>query len=397
MSRFESNRARLAVLTLVHFSVDFCGGLTIPLPEPTLIRHLQMGLPQVALLVGGFAIVVNVIQPVSGAFMPKRGAPILLLLGPLLAAFTAGVGLSSSYLGVAAMLVVGGVGIGIVHPEGALAAHSVSGRHKGLGVSIFMSGGYFGFATGSLVSGTWLAAHGQGLSGFWMLGAPAIVVAVLVLFSGLHRLHDEGGATNGPEDGPLPFAPVLLLAICIAINVCLLVRFMPILLVRRFPGPEAQAWGGATVFATGITGALGSFLWGHLSERYGRGRMIALAQLLCIPFLYQLTRVSSASAAPYWALGVGFSFGGVFPLSVVLARESHGVPQRLRMGLAIGGAWAVGEVAFILGSKYVGRFPEGSVPPVVTVLGACWVMLGATTLVALAASVLEQRAKKAAA
>jgi hypothetical protein len=84
--------------------------------------------------------------------------------------------------------------------------------------------------------------------------------------------------------------------------------------------------------------------------------------------------------------------GGVFPLCVVLARESHGLPHRLRMGLAIGGAWGLGEVAFILGGRYVGCFPEGAVAPVATVLRTCWVMLGAGALLALGVALFERRA-----
>ena len=81
----QSARARLVILTLVHFTVDFYGGLTIPLPEPTLVRHLGVALPRVALLIGMCAIVVNLIQPLSGWLLPKRGMPSLLWAAPLAA------------------------------------------------------------------------------------------------------------------------------------------------------------------------------------------------------------------------------------------------------------------------------------------------------------------------
>ena len=58
----RSSGCQLAVLTLVHFTVDFYGGLTIPIPEPTLTGHLEVALPMVALLVGGCALLTNIIQ-----------------------------------------------------------------------------------------------------------------------------------------------------------------------------------------------------------------------------------------------------------------------------------------------------------------------------------------------
>jgi len=391
LARLKTDRGRLAVLTLLHFSVDFCGGITIPLAEPTLVNHLSVGLPRIAFLLGGCALIINVIQPVSGAVLPRRGLPILLLLAPLAALFTSTIGLTRSFWATAVMLAVAGVGIGIVHPEAALAAHSAAGKRKGLGVSIFMSGGYFGFATGSLIGGVW--AECQGLRHFWLLAIPALTAAVLVYLSDLHRYEGQAEEDKTAKSGQVNFAPVLALSVSIAASMCLLVRLITILLVRRFPGQDGQGWGGATVFATGITGALGAFLWGYLSERWTRGRTVAIAQLLCVPFLYGLLHASRPDLVPFWGLGVGFTLGGTFAVSVVLARESRGLSQRLRMGLAIGGAWGMGEAAFIVAGEYIGRFPDGDPVPVARSLNSIWVLMGVIIVIGLVLSRAERRAR----
>jgi len=388
----RGNRARLLILTLAHFTVDFCGGLTIPLPEPTLVQHLGTTLPRVAFLIGGCAIVVNVVQPVSGWLLPARGVPALLPVATAAAALITCIGLTKSYWAVGMLLLVGGVGIGVLHPEGALAAHSVSGRRKGLGMSLFMSGGYLGFATGSLVAGVWVEVMNQDLTYLWVMAAPAVVTVALILTSGLHRL--EGHVTAEPAgsgEGKLPFAPILALTVAIAVTLCIFVRFITIWLVREFPGQPAQGWGGTAVFASGLAGAAAAVFWGHLSDRFGRGKVIALTQVLCVPFLYQVLHVHSPSAVPLWALGIGATLGGIFPLSVVLARESHGLGQRIRIGLAIGGAWGLGEVAFILASRYVGRFPATAAAPVARVLSLCGVGLAMIALLSLWLTRLESR------
>lgn len=373
---------RLFVLTLVHFAVDFCGGLVVPLPEPTLVRHLGIDLPHVAILLGGAALIVNVVQPTSGWLLPKQGLPILLAIAPVAASLTALIGLTHSYWMVALMLATASVGIGIVHPEAALAAHSLSGKQKGLGVSFFMSGGYFGFACGSLISGWWVVHRDQGLARFWLLALPGVLVCIMVLLCGLHRL--KGHLDEGPqhEASCLSFWPVFLLAVTTAVNMCLFVRFVPIYLVRTFPGQQGQLWGGATVFATGVTGAIGAWLWGHLSDRLGRGRVIVATQVAAALILWPTLHLSSPARAPLWGLALGLTMGSVFPLCVVLARQSQGLPQRLRMGLAIGGAWGLGEIAFMAAGKFVGLYPAEAAKPVFTVLSLCWILLAATAALA---------------
>ncbi len=90
-------RMRIAVLALAHFTVDFYGGLCVPLPEPTLVRHLSTDLLPVMILVLGSAILINGIQPLAGILLPKRDIPAILALGPVLAAVVACIGLTTSY------------------------------------------------------------------------------------------------------------------------------------------------------------------------------------------------------------------------------------------------------------------------------------------------------------
>lgn len=383
----------LLVLTLVHFTVDFYGGLTVPIAEPTLTDHLGVGLPAVAFLIGGCALLVNLIQPLSQWILPKGGAPILLLVAPLMAAGTSLIGLSSSFAVVAMLMVISATGIGIVHPESALAAHSLAGSRKGIALGLFMAAGYLGFSMGGLLSGLWAGYRQQGLARFWWLALPALISAVLVLRTRLYRL--EGHLQEDPpaagDDGRLPVGLVLLLAFCITINLCLLIRFLPIFLVRSFPGPEAQQWAGGTAFSIGISGVAGMFLWGHLSDRFGTGRTMTLALPAGLPFLWLLLRIESAAMAPVWAAFVGATLGALFPLCVVLARHARGLPQRLRMGLVIGGAWGLGGLAFVLGGAYIGRFPPGAVAPVQTMLRLCWVLTIGSTLLAWIVSRDERR------
>ena len=388
--------AALGTLVFLHFLVDFYGGLPVPLLEPTLTNHLGMSIGRVSLLIGGWALLMNIVQPASAWLLPERGVPALLWMCPFAAAVIALMSLSGNPHFFIVLLIVSGLGIGLLHPEGVLAAHSLGGRRSGLGVGMFMSAGYLGFASGGAVAGLWVEILGQDLRYFWLLLIPAFAAGGLVLWSGLHRL--QGHVAPEPRDrqdqGRGPFFPVFLLAVGVAGSMCLLVRFITVLLVRRFPDMAAQGWGGMTVFATGITGALGALLWSHLSDRYGPAPILAVVHLLAMPFLALLLGVNHPGHAPLWGLGLGFTLGSALPLVVIQARRARGLTQRLRMGLAIGGAWLVGETVFILAGLYLDGFDPTDAEAVVRVLGLCWIPLVSNTLLAAWLSRIRSRKRE---
>jgi len=384
-----ADATRMFVLTMLHFIVDFYGGLLAPLPEPTLTGHLSTSLGSVMLLVGIGGIVVNASQPVSGALLPKRGFPPLLILAPIVASLIACIGLTNSFAGVGALVIVAFIGIGAFHPEGVLAAQALSGSRQGLGTAFFLSSGFLGYSLGAWVGGAW--ASRWGLAGFWLLGAPAAAGVLMVLITRLHRV-----AAHLDVEPPshirhsIPFPLVFALTTGIAVNLSILACFITPYLVRRF-GPQAQYWGGTELLTFGLAGALGSYLWGHLSERRSRCRTIALTQIVAVPFLVLLLRVSSPNMAPVWGGCLGFFMGAVFPVAVVLGRGSPGVSARFRAGLLIGGSWGIGSVAVIAAGKWIDLYPPGDVYPVGGVLQLCFLLTAALVVVSMFLSRYEGR------
>ncbi len=146
---------KLAVLMLAHGVVDFYAGLTLPLPEPTLVAHYGTSLTRVMLLISASAILCNAVQPLAGWLLPKRPLPVMLWLCPLLAGLIAWIGISGRYGIGWCLFLISAVGIGALHPEAVLSAQALSGRRIGMITSMFMATGFFGFSVGSLVGGWW--------------------------------------------------------------------------------------------------------------------------------------------------------------------------------------------------------------------------------------------------
>lgn len=345
---------RLGTLVFLHLLVDFYGGLLLPLPEPTLILHYGVSLSRVMLLISASAILVNVVQPLSGFLLPQRRLPLLLWLSPLLAAMATFVGLSGRYWVGGLLLLVSGLGVGLMHPEAAATAQALSGKRMGLATSVFMSAGFLGFSIGSLVGGQW--GRRLGLDYFWILSAPALLGAGLAWKSGLASTRLTMPPAAGEESGKevLPFGIVFALSALMAINLTILYRIFPVYWVRRF-GPAAQGQAGTLLFLIGLAGTCGSFVWGALSDRFGAGRVLAAVYLFGLPWATLLLLGPGSGRIYAWAALLGVTVAGSFPLAVVLARRAKAFSVRLRLGLCIGGAWGLGELSVIAISALIDR------------------------------------------
>lgn len=336
---FNSNRVRLAVLTLLHFSIDFYTGFRGPI-IPTLQNHLSVSLAHIIYLTSLCGIVVNAVQPTFGAFIARKGFPLILVIGPVMATVMSLVGLTDSFVVTAVIFGIAALGIGLVHPEAAMAANDISSRRLGLGMSIFMSGGYFGFSSGSLVAAWW--AQEFGLRYFWLLGIPGVLVAVLVYLTKLHKYRAHV-ASNSEETnkGTHSFWPVFIMGLMLATNIVILMNFFTVYIVKKF-GSDYQAFAGSGLFCFGIAGALGGCFWGHMSEGRSRVLMILLATLIALPFTYTFFMLENTSLIILWLIVMGLTMGACFPITVILAQSARQFTRVLRTGLAIGGTWGGG-------------------------------------------------------
>ena len=116
-------RLRLAVLTFLHFLVDFYVGVRIPLIEPTLTEHLGVTIGAVMLIIGMGTLMVHGTQPLYGAIFPRGGSPWILAACPIIAAIVCMMGLVDSYSLMALLFGVSGLAIGVLHPEGMTLAY----------------------------------------------------------------------------------------------------------------------------------------------------------------------------------------------------------------------------------------------------------------------------------
>lgn len=372
--------AQLVVLTVTHATGDLFNSILLPI-VPVLCAQYGLSFSRAVAIITVGNIAANAVQLLAAHFRTSWRHPGLLVAGVLCAgvsAFTpyAPVG-PWSFAVLAALMLVTGAGVAVVHPEGLRAVHQLGRLPPAVATAVFMVGGFAGYAGGALASARLVEAGGlPGLT--WLLIAPAVCAALVWLFR--IRLAVEG-APDAEEATPpdsyeiprLPFPHLFAMACLVATSATLLSTLLPTRLHEA--GFPIRA-GGMAVFVFGIGGAVGSLVWSAWAPRLGyvRTLVVSLACGLPLMMLYLLIATSHAYALVLLA-AASFCVYAAYPLLVTLARHAEsGLRFSQRMALIVGGAWGTASVVlWLMGvvSDHVGVGP---------VLHLVWVCYAAAAL-----------------
>lgn len=291
----------------------------------------------------------SIVQPLFGAYSDRAGrwwflpsSVALTVLSVSLIGISPGIGV------LCALVVTGGLGSAVMHPEAGRYAALLSGNRKSGGISIFQIGGAIGYALGPAAIAALLARYGTHGS-LWMLVPGAFAVAIaFALMRGLsghaQRAQQAHHAALAP-DQRIDKPGVALLVAGTALKYLVGASFMtylPNLIVSR-GGSIAAA--GTIVTAFLAVGVIGLYAGGWLGDRYGAVPIAAGSLLLAGPALYSF-----------------FALGGVGGLCALLlanvllniqSAPSVAIVQRMlprNLGMALG---LMNGVAFGAGSALV--------------------------------------------
>ena len=277
-------------MAFAHGASDFYSGM-VPLLIFTIVSaHRLSPLYQGAI---GFLwyLTSSVVQPLFGAYSDRHGRWWFLPASVGITALAVSlVGLAPGIGMLAALVVLGGLGSAVMHPEAGKYAALLSGNRKSGGISIFQIGGAIGYAFGPVVIAHLLQAHGTSGSVWMALPGIAAITALFVLMRGLdahaRRAQAEHHASIAHGAAQVDRTGVGLLVAGTALKYLVGASFMtylPNLIVAR-GGSIAQA--GVVVTAFLAVGVIGLYLGGWLGDRYG-ALPIAVASLFATaPVLY---------------------------------------------------------------------------------------------------------------
>ncbi len=342
---------QLLALAAVHFIVDLFAGMP-PAILPAILKEFEWKLSRGAFVLVALYLTCNGVQVLTGHVRSDKRQPLLLHIGLLLSAGICLIGILPRGTGGFAVMVllaiVSGLGIAVVHPEGLRGVHRLKRIPPAVSTAVFMAGGFLGYAAGGGISA--LLVDRYGFAGLYPLIICSLfgIAAVILLKI---RLAVEPKVANervpvGPNVCRLPFWFIFAMAMPAAVSTTILSSLLPTVLVDELG--FGLAFGGFSTMMFGLGGAAGSFFWAYAARKKNELACTIAALLLALPFLLIYLLLIRYGAAIYLLLGMGFCTISAYTLMITLSRHATGPTLGQRMGVIVGGTWAVAYVFFMI-------------------------------------------------
>lgn len=343
----------LFAISLVHLLNDSMQAV-IPAILPILKASMSLSYLQVGLIVFALNITASILQPVFGLYTDLKPSPYLLPMG-MVSTFLGMLGLAfaPSFYFVLASVIMVGIGSAVFHPEASRVAHMAAGTRKGLAQSIFQVGGNSGQSLAPIMTALIFVRLGQ-FGAIWFTIAAFTAILLQLYIAGWYRqyLHThslrakavtiESGVT-GQRKRQVATAMSLLLVFVFARSWyhSAITNYYAFFLLEKYHIPLQQTQ--IYIFLFLAAGAVGTFLGGPLSDRFGKRNILLFSMLGSAPLAMLLPHANL-----FWAYVIslvnGFIILSSFSVLVVYAQEL--MPGRVGMvsGLTIGLAFGMGAI-----------------------------------------------------
>lgn len=358
----EKLRRNFPILLLAagHGAVDFYL-LLLAVVAPGLAIHLRIPLGDLVMLMGAGTLLNNAVQMLAGYVMGSRNLAWTLWFGVLVSGLSVFMGVVPGFYSLAAIILIGAVGTGLYHPEGALSAHDVSGDKAYLGVPLFMAGGACFTAIGTPLS-IWIADTYGYPTLAWLI-IPGLLVAATLFFRHQGAKQKHPSLVLRPRSrritkigqGVISFWPLLGVTICYGVLNGLFLSLLASHYELVF-GPGARSWAGWILMIMGTAGSFCSFVWSALARKHGFYTIACLTQIIALPLLVFMAFPPSPALGFVIAIPLSLvSSMAVFPISVPLARNASGLTQGMRTGILMGGTAGLSSIAVMIAGALLRR------------------------------------------
>lgn len=344
------NLRGLSVLSFAHGASDFFSGMVPLLIFTVVAAH---GLSPVYQGAIGFLwyFTSSIVQPLFGYYSDSHGKWWFLPAGVLLTVVSvACAGPAPNLVVLGAMIVTGGIGSAVMHPEAGKYSAMLSGTRKSGGISIFQIGGALGYAFGPVAISALLQAYGP--AGSLPMLVPGLLACV-ILFATMARVdraavrHHAAPHASGtkPDASPVDRTGVALLVASTGLKYLVGAAFMtylPNLIVARGGSVVAA---GEVVTAFLAVGVFGLYAGGYLGDRFGAIAVSVGSMVAAVPCLYG-----------FFVLPGPVAYAALFAAGALLNVQSApgvAIVQRMlprNLGVALG---LMNGVAFGIGSALV--------------------------------------------
>jgi len=337
----------LTLFSLGHFFVDLYSS-ALGTFQPFLGDKLHLSLTEAGILGGLMVLSGSVMQPAYGYLSDRLHSRMFSALAPAIAGiFIASLGLAPNFGWLVALVLLGGCGIASFHPQASARATLGLAGNRGQWMAIFISAGTLGLAAGPVYFSTffnWLGPE----RAYW--GAlPAVLITILLLALLPEHVRPAPHLRKHFDWRPLRavWKPLTILYFLVFIRSIIQVVFTQLLplYLHRERGFEITAASYALTLYL-AAGAIGGFMGGHLSDRWGGRRVILISMAGSVPFLV----LFFVASGPLALVGLGLTgliLLFTIPVNVVMAQELVPAQSGTVSALMMGFAWGMAVLIFI--------------------------------------------------
>ena len=334
--------SQVGILALGHAVTDAYAAFPPPL-WPILVAKLGLSLSLVGVSTAVLHISTSFFQLVYGYLADRTQRRLFVVAGPAISGIFMGlIGQAQSYAVLLALLVLAGWGVAAFHPQATSTVGMGGFKRKGLALSIFMAGGSLGYASGPVIASFFVAWYG--LQNLYLLILPGVLISC-VLFRFVPSPPPRRPAAALFGDFQQWFRPLVVIYTISALRasaVTGLVTFLPLLLQAR---GHSLVEGGGVLSLFLISGGVGGFVGGALSDRVDRRRLILFSLLVSPPLL--LMMINTGNIDIRFLLLMSLSSCILFlahAVTVILGQEL--LPNRVNTvsALMMGASWGTGSL-----------------------------------------------------
>ncbi len=337
----------VTVVSIAHAVHDTYTAFLPPL-LPVLIGKFSMTNTAAGLL-SVFLRLPSLLQPFIGHLADRTNLKLLIILAPsITGAAMSCLGLSPNYGFLIFLLALAGTSSACLHAIGPVMSSTFSGNKLGRGMSFWMVGGELGRALGPLITVTALGA--LSLEGLPWLMLAGILTSVF-LFGKLKSISTRPLETvikipwkTALKEMRFVMAPLAVLVFARSLVTATLTTFLPTFLTTQ----GSSLWmAGASLTILQVSGMLGAFLAGALSDKFGRRRMLVLSFIGTPILMFLFLQITSLwQILPLIMLG--FSAISITPVIMAIVMENFPKNRSFANGVYMAVSFIIGALAVLL-------------------------------------------------
>jgi FSR family fosmidomycin resistance protein-like MFS transporter len=343
------NRSWWGVIILLacgHLAGDFYAVLLTPLIQD-FREAFALSVTAATVLVNVGSLSNSMLQPVMGHFLERFDQKRIFALGVVIAAvFLSCIGLAPGPVWLGALLALGGMGVALFHPSGAVLATRFAGPRRGLAMSVYSNGGAVGIALAPLAVTLLLLRATRQMSWVFMpLGLVTAVAAWLFI-----------PATASPAKPPkLPTwrsllhpdsRSVWLVFVSVVLRGLVIVAVSSFLVIYSTEKGWSKSQGRFLLAAFLFSSVVGGVAGGYVSDYLERRRLMLAACFLGFLPLIAVWQVPYTAALVLLGLSSAILSLSI-PVNIVVAQELRPDRPGAMSGVMMGLAWSVSVLLLI--------------------------------------------------